>query len=105
MTFKIKATPLQRSFNQHVDKEIRLYLCGKIQHLKGGKTKSKQQTEKSESAPNDGVHSFLKNNYQTNQTSGKRCNTLFCSEGGLFFCIKSKFHALFSFTAKQQIIC
>lgn len=46
MTFKIKATPLQRSFNQHADEEIRLYLCGKIQTLKGGKAKSKQQTKK-----------------------------------------------------------
>ena len=59
MTFKIKATPLQRSFNQHADEEIRLYLRGKIQHLKGGKAKSKQQTKKSESAPNEGAL-FLK---------------------------------------------
>ena len=51
MTFKIKDTPLQRSFNQHADEEIRLYLCGKIQTLKDGKAKSKQQTKKSESAP------------------------------------------------------
>lgn len=105
MTFKIKATPLQRSFNQHADEEIRLYLCGKIQTLKGGKAKSKQQTKKSESAPNDGGALFLKEQLPNKSNKRQALQHFFCSEGGLFFCIKSKFHALFSFTAKRQIIC